>query len=100
MTDRRSSLRLKKGIAASVYIDNEEYPTTILDVADEGIAFTIDKNSGPAIYDRIVITFCDKYKSVSEAGKVFIGNRWNYSRGCGMHSRFFWFYRRGFACPP
>lgn len=68
MIERRHQMRLQKSLECAITIDRHEYPATILDISQEGIAFTIERN--PAVHegDLVVISMADNYAD----GKTFL----------------------------
>lgn len=67
MTERRHFIRLQKSLECAITIDRQEYPATILDISQEGIAFSIGKDANIKAEDLVVISMTDHYKD----GAVF-----------------------------
>ncbi len=74
MYDRRTSLRLKKNLESIIYIGGEEYPATIIDISEEGIAFSTIKTAPIKIGDCISITVHEKYMTTCKDEKIFSDN--------------------------
>lgn len=72
--ERRTNLRLKKNLVSTIISDNREYPSTVIDISAEGIAFETSINAPLAIGDRVIITLADEYKTIYEDNNLYIGH--------------------------
>ncbi|MCR5596392.1 MAG: PilZ domain-containing protein [Lachnospiraceae bacterium] len=72
--DRRANLRIQKDFLGLLYIGADEYAVRILDVSEDGMAFSVDDPVNLDIYDRITVTVYEKYTTVCDDEKVFSGN--------------------------
>lgn len=76
MTERRHFMRLQKSLECAITIDRQEYPATILDISQEGIAFSIGEDANIKAGDLVVISMTDHCKD----GSVFCNDMIGYVR--------------------